>query len=64
MNMEIKLLKQKQQQTQDNALWGVINRTNQPLVRDIIESSQKYQEMKKDIDATINVNNCGIIDSG
>ena len=36
MNMEIKLLKEKQKQSKDNALWGVINRTNQPLVTNIV----------------------------
>lgn len=36
MNMEIKLLKEKQQQSNDNALWGVINRTKQPLVMNIV----------------------------
>ena len=55
MNMEIKLLKEKQQQSNDNALWGVINRTKQPLVTNIVESSEKYQEMRKQIDSTINV---------
>ena len=43
MNMEIKLLKEKQQQSNDNALWGVVNRTKQPLVANIVESSEKYQ---------------------
>jgi hypothetical protein len=55
MNMEIKLLKEKQQQSENNALWSVINRTNQPLVMDIIESSEKYQEMKETTDTVIYV---------
>ena len=62
MNMEIKLLKEKQQQSNDNALWGVINRTNQTLVTNIVESSEKYHEMRKNIDSTINVH-CLMIQS-
>lgn len=47
MNMEIKLIKEKQHQSDENALWGIINRTNQPMVSNIVQSSQKYQEFKK-----------------
>jgi hypothetical protein len=47
MNMEIKLLKEKQLKSDGNGLWAVVNRTTQPMVTNIVESSQKYQEMKK-----------------
>ena len=47
MNMEIKLMKEKQNQSSGNALWGIVNRTNQPMVSNIVESSQKYQGMRK-----------------
>ena len=47
MNMEIKLMKEKQNQSGGNALWGIVNRTNQPMVSNIVESSQKYQGMRK-----------------
>lgn len=47
MNMEIKLMKEKQMNSDSNALWGMINRTNQPVVTNIVQSSQKYQDMKK-----------------
>ena len=47
MNMEIKLIKEKQSQSDGNALWGIVNRTSMPMVNNIVQSSQKYQEMKK-----------------
>lgn len=47
MNMEIKLIKEKQLSSDGNALWGIINRTNQPVVSNIVQSSQKYQSMKR-----------------
>ena len=47
MNMEIKLLKEKQSQSDNNTLWGIVNRTNEPLVKNIIISQEKYQEMKR-----------------
>lgn len=47
MNMEIKLIKEKQVQSDGNALWSIINRTNQPMVSNIVQSSQKYQGFKK-----------------
>jgi hypothetical protein len=43
MNMEIKLLKEKQLKSDGNGLWAVVNRTTQPMVTNIVESSQKYQ---------------------
>jgi hypothetical protein len=49
--MEIKLLKEKQSQSQNNALWGIINRTKEPLIQNIVESSQKYQDMKNNVDS-------------
>jgi len=36
MNMEIKLLKEKQSQSDNNALWGIINRTKEPLIKNIV----------------------------
>ena len=51
MNMEIKLLKEKQSQSQNNALWGIINRTKEPLIKNIVESSEKYQHMKGNMDS-------------
>lgn len=39
MNMEIKLIKEKQSQADGNALWGIINRTNQPIMSNIVQSS-------------------------
>ena len=39
MNMEIKLLKEKQQISQGNSLWGIINRSNEPLVKNIMDSN-------------------------
>ena len=50
MNMEIKLLKEKQSQSSNNALWGIVNRTNEPLIKNIVDSSTKYQDMKKNMD--------------
>jgi len=41
--MEIKLLKEKQAQSNNNALWGIVNRTDKPLIKNIVDSSQKYQ---------------------
>lgn len=55
MNMEIKLLKEKQQQSEGNSLWGIVNRSNQPLVSNIVDSNQKYQTMKKQVDGDLNV---------
>ena len=55
MTMEIKLLKEKQKQSEGNGLWGVINRVNQPLVKDIVDSNQKYHVMKKQVDTDLNV---------
>jgi hypothetical protein len=55
MNMEIKLLKEKQQQSEGNSLWGVINRSSQPLINNIVDSNQKYQNMKKQVDTDLNV---------
>lgn len=55
MSMEVKLLKEKQQQSAGNGLWGVINRVNQPLVKDIVDSNQKYHSMKKTVDTDVNV---------
>lgn len=42
MNMEIQLMKEKQEKSGGNALWGMVNRTNQPMVNNIVESTQKY----------------------
>lgn len=55
MNMEIKLIKEKQSQSNGNALWGIINRTNQPMVSNIVQSSQKYHMMKKECDGHLHV---------
>ena len=55
MNMEIKLLKQKQSQSDGNSLWGIVNRVNEPLVKNIVDSNQKYQTMKKQVDSNLNV---------
>ena len=55
MTMEIKLLKEKQKHSEGNGLWGVINRVNQPLVKDIVDSNQKYHVMKKQVDTDLNV---------
>ena len=55
MNMEIKLLKEKQQQSDGNSLWGIVNRVNEPLVKNIVDSNQKYQYMKKQVDGSLNV---------
>jgi hypothetical protein len=55
MNMEVKLLKEKQAQSEGNSLWGVINRSSQPLVSNIVDSNQKYQNMKKQVDTDLNV---------
>jgi hypothetical protein len=55
MTMEVKLLKEKQQQSEGNSLWGVINRSSQPLVSNIVDSNQKYQNMKKIVDTDLNV---------
>lgn len=55
MTMEIKLLKEKQKQSEGNGLWGVINRVNQPMVKDIVDSNQKYHVMKKQVDTDLNV---------
>ncbi len=55
MNMEVKLLKEKQQQSEGNSLWGIINRSDQPLVHNIVDSNQKYQAMKKQVDTDLNV---------
>lgn len=55
MNMEIKLLKQKQHQSEGNSLWGIINRSNEPLVKNIVDSNQKYQNMKKQVDSDLSV---------
>jgi hypothetical protein len=41
--MEIKLLKEKQLKSDGNGLWAVVNRTTQPMVTNIVQSSQKYQ---------------------
>lgn len=56
MNMEIKLIKEKQSQSDGNALWGIVNRTNMPMVNNIVQSSQKYQVMKKEVDENLHVN--------
>lgn len=53
--MEIKLLKEKQQQSDGNALWGIVNRVNEPLVKNIVDSNQKYHLMKKQVDLDLNV---------
>jgi hypothetical protein len=55
MNMEIKLLKEKHAASDGNALWGILNRTNQPVVQNIVESAQKYQSMKKTADTALYV---------
>ena len=55
MNLEIKLIKEKQAKSDGNALWGVINRTGQPYISNIVESSKKYDEMKKGTCQTISV---------
>ena len=55
MTMEVKLLKQKQQESSGNSLWGVVNRANEPLVKNIVDSNQKYQTMKKQVDTDLNV---------
>ncbi len=55
MNMEIKLIKEKQSQADGNALWGIINRTNQPIVSNIVQSSEKYQSMRKQVDSHLHV---------
>jgi hypothetical protein len=55
MTMEIKLLKEKQQQSDGNSLWGIVNRVNQPLVQNIVDSNSKYQTMKKQVDTDLNV---------
>lgn len=56
MNMEIKLIKEKQSQSDGNALWGIVNRTNMPMVNNIVQSSQKYQVMKREVDGNLHVN--------
>lgn len=55
MNMEIKLVKEKQSQSDGNALWGIVNRTNMPMVNNIVASSEKYQTMRKQVDAHLHV---------
>lgn len=55
MTMEIKLLKEKQQQSEGNTLWGIINRVNEPLVKNIVDSNQKYHSMKRQVDLDVNV---------
>lgn len=55
MNMEVKLLREKQAQSEGNSLWGVINRSSQPLVANILDSNQKYQAMRRQIDQDLNV---------
>lgn len=55
MTMEIKLLKEKQMQSDGNALWGIVNRVNEPLVKNIVDSNQKYHLMKKQVDLDVNV---------
>lgn len=47
MNMEIKLIKEKQSKSDGNALWGIINRTKEPYFSNIVQSSQKYEQMRK-----------------
>lgn len=51
----MKLLREKQAQSEGNSLWGVINRSSQPLVTNILDSNQKYQAMRKQLDQDINV---------
>lgn len=55
MTMEIKLLKEKQSESNGNSLWGIINRSSEPLVKNIVDSNQKYQSMKKQVDNDLNV---------
>lgn len=55
MNMEVKLLREKQAQSEGNSLWGVINRSSQPLVANILDSNQKYQTMRRQVDQDLNV---------
>ena len=55
MNMEVKLLKEKQAQSEGNFLWSIINRANEPLVKNIVDSNEKYQSMKKNVDTNVNV---------
>ncbi len=55
MNMEIKLIKEKQSQSDGNALWGIVNRTNMPMVNNIVQSSQKYQVMKREANGNLHV---------
>lgn len=55
MNMEIKLIKEKQVQSDGNALWGIINRTNQPMVSNIVQSNQKYQGYRASSDSSLYV---------
>jgi hypothetical protein len=51
----VKLLKEKQQQSAGNSLWGIINRSTEPLVKNIVDSNQKFQTMKKQVDGDLNV---------
>lgn len=55
MSLEIKLVKEKQAKSDGNALWGVINRTGQPYTTNIVESSKKYEDMKKQTNSVISV---------
>lgn len=55
MNMEIKLLKEKQSLSEGNALWGVVNRCDQPLVKNIVDSNEKYRSMRKQVDGDVKV---------
>ena len=55
MNMEIKLLKEKQAQSDGNSLWGILNRSNEPMLKNLMDSNQKYQCMKKSTDGTLHV---------
>lgn len=46
MNLEIKLIKEKQQNSDSNALWSLINKSKDPMVSNIVFSNQKYQNFK------------------
>ena len=40
MNLEIKLIKEKQQNSDSNALWSLINKSKDPMVSNIVFSNQ------------------------
>ena len=54
LNMEIKLVKEKQKENKGMGIMGLLNKDTNPVVTHAITSNDKFSEMKNKLDNAVN----------